>query len=352
MIVAHIKKSDNSKLEIEIPEYASEVTYSKALDFLFAHYSLLDFLKEKNGDVEQNKIEYIKKLISCLNVFYDKIADFYEVDASYFNNIDLENISNHFATLNKKYKADEAIDSLTSIYNLIYKVISDAEGKINYSDHLIYKGIKYMIPTVWENAITEILEYNSITVRQAIAVQEAQAKCAEVQLKIAKDKDKEAKENNLSEDQQNAEAIFVKSIFEISVLLMAEGEIYPSSDQKFDKHIAEKMQTFIDIDYQSVLDIQKWWEGYDTYLKNKKENHYFFNMDHIEPTIDNRQDFENYTNAKKKNKDIEKNIGYKSILSRILELKIFSGLRQTEIESALEAPYSDAVTHISINNAK
>ena len=44
MIVAHIKKSDNSKLEIEIPEYASEVTYSKALDFLFAHYYFQFFL--------------------------------------------------------------------------------------------------------------------------------------------------------------------------------------------------------------------------------------------------------------------------------------------------------------------
>lgn len=352
MIKAHIKKSDNTKLEIDIPQFANEITYSKAIDFQFANYALLDFLKENGGRIDEKKIEYIKKIIECLNVFYEGIADFYELDASYFDNINLDDMSDHFATLNKKYKLDETLDSVISIFNLIYKTIEESQPKINFNDHIEYKGVKYFIPTVWENAITETLEYNSITVRQAIAILEAQAHARAELLRITKEKEKHFETSGQTEDQKSAETIFVKAIFEIAVLLVEENEVYPSSDVQFNKHISEKMQTFIDIDLQTVLDIQNWIENYEQYLRNKKENYYYYHMDEVEPNIENVNDFKNYTQAKQKNKDIEKNIGFKSILSRILELKIFSGLRKTEIESALEAPYSDAVTHISINNAK
>lgn len=350
MIKAKIKKSDNSTLEIEIPETASEVTYSQALDFQFAHYSLLDFLKEHGTDIENKKIQHIKKIIDCLNAFYGDLADFYEVDSSYFDKIDSKELSRNFEALNKKYNHDEMLDTLTSIFNLILKVVDNHEGKENYSDHIIYKGIKYFIPTIWKNAISESLEYDSITVRQAIAIQEAQAICREELIYIEKQRN-ENKDPNITDDQDKAASIFTKSIFEISVLLVGEGEIYPESDTAFSKHISEKMKVFEDIDLQTVADIQKWIDGYDDYLRGKKENYYYYNMDD-EPSIDNVNDFANYTRAKEKNKQVQKNIGFRSILARIIELGIFSGLRKTEIQSALDAPYSDAVTHISINNAK
>lgn len=351
MIKARIKKSDNSSMEIDIPENASEVKYSQALDFQFAYYSLLDFLKENVNHLEEKKLQYIKKIIDCLNAFYDGIADFYEINSSYINEIDIDKLSQNFAALNKKYNEHEMLDTVTSIFNLILKVIENYEPRENYTDHIIYNDQKYIIPTVWKNAISESLEYNSITVRQAISVLEAQAICRDELMYLEKQKE-ENKIDSESEDKQKADSLFTKAIFEISVLLMKEGETYPVSDTEFNKHIAEKMQLFENIDLQTVVDIQNWIEGYDNYLRNKKENYYYYNMEELEDTPDNIHEFSNMVKAKAKNKEIQKNIGHKSILSRILELRIFSGHKKTEIESALEAPYSDAVTHISINNAK
>jgi len=336
LIKAKLIKSTGEELVLDIPETGSEISLSQALDFDFECLTLFDFLKEHSEDFEKRKVDYILHLINCLKVFYGDIVDFFDLDGSYVENIDTDVMHKHFETIKGEVNEAQAYDSLMGIFNLIFRAVKLCKPELREKETFIYKDETFVFPTVWKDALYRRINYQPITVKQAIETLQIQSNYAEVV--------RELKPN----DQSIGNFLFTKYLSELAILLLKKGEVLPTDEAEFKRHMADRMNFFQDIDLQTAMDIEHWFEQYYNSLKEDKENWYYFNSK--EP--DSPDELKNQVKAKNKNKDVALRIGWKSMIRRLIEIGAFRGRSTNDLDSVNNAPFTDAVKMISIDNSQ
>ncbi len=301
MIKYSLKKLTGEKIEIFLPVNASEIKLSQVIDFEFKISELAE-----NKNIES--LEYVKGLADLLSGFLN--VDFLELDI---------------------YNENESlINSMIHLQNQIWDVIVNAkpELKIENENSFSYNGINYLFPTIWKNETLQKIGYNSINLKQGIEI-----------LQVRHNFEKSVKD--LANKNTLPNFLFSKALSEIAILLLKEGEEIPVSEDIFEKWLSNRISEFIDIDYQTALNINHWIESYMTSLRDDIENFYFFDSD--EKT--NSEDAKHEMISRHKNKAIFDKIGYKSIIQRVAE-------HFSSIQEALSSKFSDAVKLISITNSK
>lgn len=336
MIIAKLNKSTGESFDLSIPENASEVGLINALDFEFACFDVFEFLKNHSEEMEQRKFEYLHFVIVALNSFYTGIIDFYEIDHKNLN-LSSDEWNKHFSTLSNKIDYEQAEHSIISIFNLTYTAVKGVKTKpaLRTTDKFEFKGEKFVFPTIWIDVLFQRENFNSPNVKQFIELLQNQANY------IASVKDLN------SRDLKTVENLYSKYLTDLAYLLLKEGESIPVNEVDCKKFITQRMDFFQDIDLQSAIDIEHWFNQYYISLEKDKENYYYFKSD---PTTKEEQLA--YIEAQNKNSDMMKRIGWKSIINRLLEIGSFNVSGKSAIEAVLTAPATDAVKTISIDNAK
>ena len=337
MIVASLNKSTGESLSINIPEHGSEIGLAQALDFEFECIELFEFLKENSDTIEAKKGEYILHLIRCLKVFFGDLVDFFELDGSYVDNVNDKALEQHFQVLKGEFDRSQAFDSLSGIFNLIYHAIKNTKPTIREGQvEFIYKEQSFCFPEIWRDSIFNKVNFKSPSVKQAIEILQVQSNYSQV-----------VKEMNRS-DVKLTGWMFTKYLSEMAILLLKPGEVLPTDETAFKMHMTERMSFFEDIDLQTALDVEHWFEQYYASLKEDKENWYYFN--NKEP--EGPEELEAQEKAKRKNKDASLRIGWKSMIRRLLEIGAFRNQSSNDLESVYNAQFTDAVKIISIDNSQ
>lgn len=334
MIIAKLTKSTGEEFELQIPENASEVGLNCSLDFEYACFDVFEFLKNNSESLEEKKFEYLHYLIVALNSFYSGIIDFYELDCKHLS-LSSEEWNKHFSTLSNKIDYEQAEKSIISIFNLTYKAIKDAKPVLRTTDYFEYKGHKFVFPTIWKDVLFGNENFNSPSVKQFIELLQNQANYTNAMKDLNK------------RDLNSVNYLLTKYLTDLAYLLLKEGESIPVNEVECKKFISARMDLFIDIDLQTAIDIEYWFNQYYESLRKDKENFYYFNSD--PSTVEEQRA---YLEAQNKNSDMMKRIGFKSIINRLLELNPFTVSGKSAIEAVLTAPATDAVKFISIDNAK
>lgn len=301
MIKYNLKKITGERIDIFIPENASEIKLSQVIDFEFR----LSNLAEKK-DIESH--EYIKGIAELLSDFLS--VDFLELDT---------------------YNSNESlINSMVHLQEQIWNVIANAkpELKTEVENKFVYNGVDYYFPTIWKNETLHKVGYNSISLKQAIEL-----------LQVRHNFEKKVKA--LADNSTLPNFVYSKTLSEIAILLIKKDEEIPISEDDFEKWLSIRISEFENIDYQTSLNINHWIESYMTSLRDDIENFYFFDSDEKTTT----EDAKNEMISKHKNKNIFEKIGYKSIIPR-------AATYYNSIETAMKSKFSDVVKLMSIENSK
>lgn len=297
---------------------------------------MFDFIKANPESIDEKRLEYFTLIISCLNVFYTDILDFYELDESYIRSVNNRTFEDHFQVLNNKLEPNPTFDSVFAIFNLIYRALKSSEPRLRTEKYFEYKGEKWVFPTVWKDNLFGTNGFNSPSVKQAIELLQAQSNYAAMVKDLAKN----------SEDSKNH--LFAKYLTEISVMLVKEGEELPLDSVGFKKFMHERMEFFQDIDFQTAIDLEHWFNEYYLSLESDKVNHFYFNS----KSPEDMDEVQARNKAANKNKEVSDKTGWHSLYARLIEIGSFFTGKESAIDSVSKAPFTDAVKIISLDNSK
>lgn len=336
MITATLQKSTGQTIILQIPENGREVSLSQGLDFRSEVINLLDWMKDNADKLEEKRWQHVIHLVNCLKSFYGELVDFMELDQSYLSNISNQDMLDHFSLLTEKDNdIQQAYDSLVQIFNLVYRA-SMCTPVLRTEKYFEFQGVKYVTPGIWQDTLFKRTNFESINVKQAIEVLQAQSNYYAMIKDVPKG------------DERHVNYLFEMYLRQLSILLIEDGKEIPLDETEFKKHMTKQISIFENIDYQTALDIEHWFNQYFESLKTDGENYYFFHSK--EPT--SLEEIKAQSQAQHKNEDVIRRIGWKSIAGKLIELQSFLGLRKTALESAMSAPFTDAVKVISIDNSK
>jgi hypothetical protein len=295
MIQYSLKKIDGSEIKIRLPENASEIKLSQVIDF---EKKLSEFKDKKEEH------EYLIVLEQTLSEYFD--TSFLELEIN----------------------GTSAISAMVTLQNQIWKVIYEAKPELSEGKTIVFKGEEYEMPTIWKNTVLNKIGYNSISLKQAIEV-------LQVQYNYTKTVKAHA-------DQDLSSFLFSKALSEIAFLLLKKGEEIPTNEDECERWANQRITELIDIDYQTAININYWFESYMNNLQNDRENFYFFDSD--DKTNAEEQKAEMI--AASKSKGVFEKIGYKSIIPRVAKFY------NNNIVEAMKSKFTDAVKLISIENSK
>ena len=342
-------------MKLEIPETASEVKLSNSLDFNIKCIELYDWLIVNSEKVLEKDVEYIVLILQCLNTYYDGIVDFFDIDAKIIESVDHKEIQAHLEFISKNINKTQAHDTVIGIFNLIYKAITHAKPRLYEEDNtsvIIYKGKEFELPEVWKDKIYGSMNFKSVSVRQAIEVLNIQNQYNSIVSNLLNPKNEKGEpieEGKINRsDPQFANVMFTKYLSELAILLIEKGHKIPNEESDFKRFLTTQMDFWQDIDLQTAIDIEYWFDKYYESLKEDKENYYYFNNKSPESMEEKKA----MDKAALMNKEVFEKIGNKSLLSRLVEIGVFNGREKTNLESVYSAPFTDAVKIISIDNSK
>jgi len=336
LISAKILKTTGEVIDLSIPTQGSEIKLSQALDFNVGCLKLFEFIKDHAEDIESKRVQYLVEVIKCLNNYFDGIIDIFDCDSSLID-ISPEEFNEHIGHLADRIDIDSAITTALGLFNILLKTIRETKPQIeDWPQKIEYKDCTFIFPEIWKDKLYNTLNYKSISVKQAVEV-----------LQIHNNYISNVSGLNQTDD-AHVNSTFTKYLSELSVLLVKEGEKIPTDETEFKKFMADRMEFWKDIDLQTAVNIEAWFENYYKWLETDPENFYYFN--NKDPQT--KEEAEAMNKARAYNREIYQKIGAKSIVSRLIEIGTFNGLGRTNMESANEAPFTDAVKAISIENSK
>lgn len=360
MIECTLLRSDKKELKILIPQNGYELKLSNKIDFDVAYMDLINWLSIYGENITEKKYQYIELLIKAIASFTGcKLSEFLEIDSTYISSINEKDLLEHFNSLsntktNKQFNIEELESSLLKIYNLIFDTIHSIqpELKLYGEEEFIYEyknqfgeTIKttLSIPTIWVDAITSETNYNSISVKQLIEM----LKIRDNYSKIIDDEKDKGKTPDIT-----GTWLFSKLIGEISLLCLkkenGEVEKIPIDTDQFNKWFSERMKMFENIDYQTAVNIEYWFNSFWDWLKNKPVNNYFFNT---KDPVD-KYEAEAIQKMKAANEIVFHYVGWKVMLSRLIDINAWQQNGVSTIESVNNAPATEAIELLSIENSK
>lgn len=321
VIKATLSKSTGEQVIINIPETGREISLSKSLDFEFETVALMEFIKNNPETYKQDEVTYLTLICKCLNAVYGDLVDFFELDSDHIN-------------------TDQAHEAIVGIYNLTHKALSEVKPTLRNQEQkeFIYNGETFVFPVSWKDKIRSQEQFKSPSVRQAIEVLQIQTNYQNAV--------KDLESNN----PEIAAWVYEKYLTEIAILLLKPEEKIPIGETEFKEFINSRTDFFKDIDLQSAVDIEHWFNQYYESLRVDKENHYYFNGNNDNP--ENAEELKSMQKAKLKNEEVFRRIGFKGLIRKLLDIGAFSGSGKTDLEAVNEAPFTDAVKLISIDNSQ
>lgn len=340
MLQISLTRTDGNRLEFTLPETPSELTLSQKLDFEFAQFELIDYLKKYSDELFERRAEYILILAKGL-------SEVLQIDLSIIMNLPgisilettYQDLFDHVEYLNgkgSKVSKAQLEESLVSIWNHFNLVINQTDE--NIKPEITYKGITYKLPEIVKHPLNGSDVFKSLTVKQAIEIIQVNNKYSTF-----------LKQNKGAEHTEADKTwIFSKSLSEIALMLEPENIPYKSEDG-FNTWLNERMLFWQDIDWQTYHYIDLWFSGYIKQLKEDNENKYFFESSYQSTTPEER---EAQYKARAKSDLIYQNVGVKTIIPKLLEMDAFTPEPgQSKYEATMKAPFTDAVKLISNDNA-
>ena len=153
----------------------------------------------------------------------------------------------------------------------------------------------------------------------------------------------------------NGNLLFAQYLRMIAILARKEGEKLPTNDGDRERWIQGRMIHLQGIDTATALDVDFFFERFIDALKKDASCHYFFNPPAFRArSSDTKQaaaEREAYNRAVSHQKEVQKRIGWRSIIHTLLERGWFNQPGMTPMESALRSKFEDAVRAISRENA-
>lgn len=340
MILVRLQRSDGQYLELNLPETPSELTLNQKVEFDFAQMDVISWLKKHEEDLFKNRAGYLLCIAKGLSRTF-------EIDLSLIMNLKGGNLLEinendffeHLDYLQKSVKGinkNQLEESLINIWAFISNVVNRAKENPMPTE-IEYKGRVYQMPKVEKHPTTGQLIHKSITFKQAIET-----------IQVNNHYDSWLSDNKeMWQSETHAGMMFTKYLSEI-VLLLHVDEI-PIDEDEFKIWIAQRMEHFAEIDWQTCYWIESWFDGYIKELRENKENTYFF-----ESTFEARNHKERQAEliAKAKGKQIFKRVGMKSVTAQLMELNPFQKDGMSKIESIMRASFSQIVNLISSHNAR
>ena len=134
-----------------------------------------------------------------------------------------------------------------------------------------------------------------------------------------------------------------------AILTRSEGEELPLDRQQCIEYLEEKIHFMKGIPAYIPLYVEFWFDSYYKSLQKKSHLQLFFNPV-TPPSPRTSEGREQLQKEIKRNKEIMKQIGYRNIIYRLLELGAFNNSKQTPLEAALSADFETAIELISEDN--
>lgn len=249
-------------------ENAKKITLSQQLDFEFTQFEIVSFLKKHEDNLFKSRAGYLMLMAKGISqIFNVGLSDILELEGQSLLEIGETDIEEFLEVIATKEKGKQSLNkdqlekSLLKIWNFITHVINSAQpGDIK--DQVEFKGKTYKLPAYSKNSLTGEDNHVSITTKQAIETIQMNNNY-ETWLEQALKKDKTARHSNEGKDM-----LFTKYVSEVVLLL---NEEIPFDEDKFREWMSEQMLHFQDIDYQTVVYIENWFNGYMKELKNEKK---------------------------------------------------------------------------------
>lgn len=355
MIVVDLIKSNGEILKLRIPEEAKECKYRLAVDFEFANLELIEWIKENHETFFNKKRQYVLFLIKCIGKFCDiNFSDFLEIDSGYLSEITDNDLYDHFEKLNtfkfaKGTRITDLHDALLQIYSLIINVLSNSKGVLHeygsekfeytyFSSEKEQEEIQtFYIPTIWKDEFMNAKGFISLSVKQLTEILDL----------------RELYYNNIeSKPDTFGSYIFSKVIGECALMLLKKDndgnfEKIPIKKDEYQKWFMERCRLFYDIDLQTALDLQFWFDSYWHWLENDEYNWYFFNSK--EPL----DEYEMKAREKMKavNSEIFQRIRWKGMINRLLSIGAWKADGVSNMEAVLNASATESIGLISAENS-
>lgn len=355
MLLVTLNCTNKQSLQLRIPTEAKECKYRNLVDFEFANIELIEWIKENSETFFEKKRKYILLLIKCISKYCDvDFSEFLSIDSKYLKEITDNDLIGHFEKLNdfnlkNGTDASQLRDVLLQIYSLIINSISEWQGQLReygsesfeytYLDAKTNQEITttFYMPTIWKNELLNSLGFVSISLGQLVEILDVRQLYA----------------STIEENKDTTGAyVFTKVINEISILALkkdGEGNIesIPCEKDKFQRWILERSKIFYNIDTQTALDIQLWFESYWHYLQADPTNYYFFNdkepMDEYEMKAREKM--------KAVNEEIFQRLRWRGLFNRMLAIGAFNNPNETMFESTFKAPATEAIALFSAENS-
>lgn len=334
-----LERSDGIQIEITLPDNASELTLSQKLDFDFAQMGVISFLKKYENELFEKRGEYLILIAKGLSeVLQLDLSELMNLNGLNLLQISYEDIINHVNGFGEKglkgLNKNQLETNLLALWNYFNQVINSADAKGKTS--ITYKDQTFELPKLIQTATGREI-HKSLTVKQAIEIIQVNNRY-HANLKSNPD---------LKETETDKSWLFTKYLTEIPLLLKP-NEIPLESQDQFDVWLKGQIVFFSDIDWQTVLILDNWFNDYIEELKKDPENKYFFESAYEARTQEER-DAEN--KARAKGEKIYRNIGMRGIIPALFEMGIFDKPNKSKMESTMNAPFTDAVKYISSSNA-
>ena len=256
MYNVNIKTTDGQQVtRLTFPEDVKEVKLSQYIDFITAYNKFINWL----GDVPEEELlersymlHYLKHVAHILAEFTGSkdvlnfpVGNFEEHLLSMFGAKDLEEID-----------FEQSTDTLLTIFANIRGLIVNYEPRLFKEEECTfeYAGETWTFPSVYKDALTSEINFQSISTGEAIEIMEVIR----------------AWDNNRAKDEDGS--IHYTSLLKLlAICCRKNGETFPTSDSGIEAFINERVQLFSGVDMQTALDVENWITGWWSALKKKND---------------------------------------------------------------------------------
>lgn len=335
-------KTDGREVEVNLPTSLSEVRLSAKLDFDAAYLDLIKYASTEMPE-DFNHVHYVYLMAKAVSDFCTSnglgtdLAAFFSLDAEGLVDSEgmlLPGVLQRHVEMFKDEEDHDSLDLVENSLDVIFQYIHKLLKSYDYQDSGLkdftfqYKGETYTIPYLMKDIIYGTNTISGLTVGQL-------TEAYEVSRKLQK---------KYKEGEDNSSVIFTEILYTLAILSRKEGEVLPMVDTEM--WIQKRAAHLQEIDYQTANDVFFLFKNIVESLSKRESCKYFFNPPKQNLDLANEQ----IRKQVEENKKVWERSGFKGILTRLLEMRVFEGQNG---RFGMEAVwYADAVQGIEFLSLK
>ena len=301
--------------QIEVPngDY-KKIPLNQYVDLITEWKKSKEFYEEHGSETKKRAINTQKMILVM-----EQVAAYYDCPELLDGEIELNGI---------REKAN--FKNLSSIYGSLWN--QPKKLKLLPEFNFDYKGRHFKFKKVTRDRIRHTNIFEGLNVCEAIHILDV------LRLK-----------NLQIENDVTGSILYSSYISLVAILAREEGQILPIDRQQRLRYIEDMRFFFREVPAYIPLYFDFWIKSWYNHLERKPHLFYFFNSPKIE-TPKTPEGREQLQKEIKRNKEIMRQIGYRNIIYRLLDLGAFNNSKQTPLEAALSADFETAIELISEDN--